>query len=112
MGTAIRDGYLDAAGVSLHYVEQGEGEPVVLLHGYTSDIRGQWMEPECFPPSRVRTARLPWMPVDTGRVTSRTTRPRTGPSSAMTFRDCWITSPSTEPTSWATRWVRTPWPSC
>ena len=49
MGTAIRDGYLDAAGVSLHYVEQGEGEPVVLLHGYTSDIRGQWMDTGVFP---------------------------------------------------------------
>ena len=49
MNTAIRDGYLDAAGVSLHYAEQGEGEPVMLLHGYTSDIRGQWMDTGVFP---------------------------------------------------------------
>jgi len=28
-----RDGYFDAAGVRLHYVEQGSGEPVVLAHG-------------------------------------------------------------------------------
>ena len=35
-----QDKYFDAAGVRLRYVEQGAGEPVVLVHGYgnTADI--------------------------------------------------------------------------
>jgi hypothetical protein len=29
--------YFDSAGVRIHYVEEGSGEPVVLIHGYTTD---------------------------------------------------------------------------
>jgi pimeloyl-ACP methyl ester carboxylesterase len=31
---ATQDHYFDANGVRLHYVEQGSGEPIVLLHGF------------------------------------------------------------------------------
>ena len=33
----------DSAGVRIHYVEAGEGAPVVLLHGYTSNLAEQWV---------------------------------------------------------------------
>jgi pimeloyl-ACP methyl ester carboxylesterase len=29
----LRDGFFDSGGVRIHFVEQGQGEPVVLLHG-------------------------------------------------------------------------------
>jgi epoxide hydrolase 4 len=33
-GTDVRHGYADLPGARLHYVEAGEGPPVVLLHGF------------------------------------------------------------------------------
>jgi hypothetical protein len=30
------DKYFDSAGVNVRYIEQGAGEPVILLHGYTN----------------------------------------------------------------------------
>ncbi len=41
---AAEDRFFDSAGVRIRYVEEGRGEPVVLVHGYTSDIEGQWIE--------------------------------------------------------------------
>jgi pimeloyl-ACP methyl ester carboxylesterase len=35
----------DANGVKLHYVVEGEGEPVVLIHGLYSSARGNWEMP-------------------------------------------------------------------
>jgi pimeloyl-ACP methyl ester carboxylesterase len=32
------DRYFDSAGVTLHYVEAGSGEPVILLHSFTGDL--------------------------------------------------------------------------
>ena len=34
----------DSAGVSIHYIEEGRGVPVVLLHGYTTDLGEQWVK--------------------------------------------------------------------
>jgi pimeloyl-ACP methyl ester carboxylesterase len=39
-----QDKFFDSAGVQIRYVEKGSGEPIVLLHGYTSDIECQWVE--------------------------------------------------------------------
>src|SRR5678816_3518370 len=33
-----QDKYFDAGGVRLRYVEQGAGEPVVLVHGFTNTL--------------------------------------------------------------------------
>jgi len=33
----------DSAGVRIRYVEKGAGVPVVLLHGYASDVEDQWV---------------------------------------------------------------------
>lgn len=38
-----QDGYFDSHGVRIHYVEQGAGEPVVLLHGLGGSIE-TWTE--------------------------------------------------------------------
>lgn len=32
-------------GIKLHYIDEGSGEPVVLLHGLTSSIEGNWRRP-------------------------------------------------------------------
>jgi len=41
---ALEDKYFDSAGVNIRYVEQGSGEPVILLHGFTSDIERAWID--------------------------------------------------------------------
>lgn len=40
---SVDDGFFDSAGVRIHYIEEGQGEPVMLLHGYTSDLKAQWI---------------------------------------------------------------------
>ena len=46
VASAAEDRFFDSAGVRIHYVEQGTGEPVVLIHGYTVDLKEQWVRPE------------------------------------------------------------------
>jgi pimeloyl-ACP methyl ester carboxylesterase len=41
---ALEDKYFDSAGLNIHYVEQGAGEPVILLHGFTSNIENAWID--------------------------------------------------------------------
>src|SRR5690349_1544447 len=36
-------GDFDSDGVSIHYVVAGEGEPVILLHGFIFSIRPAWI---------------------------------------------------------------------
>ncbi|MGD9720743.1 MAG: alpha/beta fold hydrolase [Pirellulales bacterium] len=36
------DSSFDSAGVKIHYVVEGEGEPVLLIHGFTANIQMQW----------------------------------------------------------------------
>jgi pimeloyl-ACP methyl ester carboxylesterase len=36
------DQFFDSNGVKIHYVVEGEGEPVVLIHGFTASIQMQW----------------------------------------------------------------------
>ncbi|HLJ54524.1 MAG TPA: alpha/beta fold hydrolase, partial [Chthonomonadaceae bacterium] len=37
-----QDQYFDSKSVKIRYIVQGKGEPVVLIHGYTSNIEAQW----------------------------------------------------------------------
>lgn len=39
-----QDHYFDSNGVQIRYVEQGTGEPVLLIHGYTSSIETGWID--------------------------------------------------------------------
>ncbi len=44
----VEDRYFDSAGVRIRYVEHGQGEPIVLVHSYTSDLEEQWIKPGVF----------------------------------------------------------------
>ena len=46
--TSVKDEYFDSAGVKIHYVIAGQGEPVVLIHGFTANIDAQWRMPGIF----------------------------------------------------------------
>ena len=39
---AAEDKFFDSNGVKIHYVIEGEGEPVVLIHGFTGSVPVQW----------------------------------------------------------------------
>jgi pimeloyl-ACP methyl ester carboxylesterase len=36
------DQFFDSNGVRIHYIVEGQGEPVVLIHGFTADIDKNW----------------------------------------------------------------------
>lgn len=40
--------YIEADGVRLHYVEQGTGAPVILVHGFAINLGGNWFFPRIF----------------------------------------------------------------
>jgi pimeloyl-ACP methyl ester carboxylesterase len=40
---ATEDKFFDAKGIQIRFVDQGSGEPVVLIHGYSSDIERGWV---------------------------------------------------------------------
>jgi len=46
---AQADQFFDSAGVRIHYVEAGQGEPVILLHGYTDNLRNNWIATSVLP---------------------------------------------------------------
>ena len=35
----------DSDGVRLAYIDEGQGEPVLLIHGFASSVRANWIEP-------------------------------------------------------------------
>lgn len=39
------DQFFDSKGVKIRYQVQGQGEPLILLHGFTASIEGQWEAP-------------------------------------------------------------------
>ena len=45
---AAQDQFFDSDGVRIHYVDQGSGQPVVLIHGYTGSLAG-WVETGVLP---------------------------------------------------------------
>ena len=40
----LDDSYFDSAGVRIRFVERGSGEPVVLVHSYSSSLEEQWLK--------------------------------------------------------------------
>jgi pimeloyl-ACP methyl ester carboxylesterase len=47
-GQDRQDQFFDSNGVRIRYIEQGMGEPVVLVHGYTGSIEMNWVAPKVF----------------------------------------------------------------
>jgi pimeloyl-ACP methyl ester carboxylesterase len=45
LGLASENGFFDSKGAKIHYVVEGQGEPVVLIHGYAANILFQWEMP-------------------------------------------------------------------
>ena len=45
---AAEDQYFDSDGVKIHYVVEGTGEPVILIHGFSASIPVQWQLPGIF----------------------------------------------------------------
>jgi pimeloyl-ACP methyl ester carboxylesterase len=43
LGSA-QDRFFDSGGVQIRYMEQGSGEPIVLVHGYTSNVEENWVD--------------------------------------------------------------------
>jgi pimeloyl-ACP methyl ester carboxylesterase len=41
----VQDLHFDSAGVEIRYTVQGEGEPVVLVHGFTASVETNWGQP-------------------------------------------------------------------
>jgi pimeloyl-ACP methyl ester carboxylesterase len=46
--TAPPDQFFDSNGVRIRYIEQGQGTPIVLIHGYTGNLERHWMNPGVF----------------------------------------------------------------
>lgn len=42
---ALESRYFDSGGLRLHYIDEGSGEPVVLIHGFSLDLRLNWVDP-------------------------------------------------------------------
>jgi pimeloyl-ACP methyl ester carboxylesterase len=42
------DNFFDSNGVRIRYVEQGQGAPIVLIHGYTGNLERHWIAPGVF----------------------------------------------------------------
>ncbi|TPG55626.1 alpha/beta hydrolase [Roseomonas nepalensis] len=45
---AVEDRFFDAAGVRIRYIEEGRGDPIVLVHGYTTNTEEQFVRPGVF----------------------------------------------------------------
>src|SRR5262245_18097621 len=43
--TASPDQYFDSNGVKIHYRIWGNGDPIVLVHGFTASIDANWVQP-------------------------------------------------------------------
>ncbi len=42
----LRHDYFDSNGVKIHYATAGEGEPVVLIHGFSANLQMNWQSPK------------------------------------------------------------------
>ena len=46
---AAQDKFFDSNGVKIRYTEQGSGEPVILIHGFSVNLEHEWVEPGVLP---------------------------------------------------------------
>lgn len=45
---SAQDKFFDSHGVRIRYLDQGSGEPVVLIHGFSGNIETSWINPGVF----------------------------------------------------------------
>ncbi|HZU35398.1 MAG TPA: alpha/beta hydrolase, partial [Gemmataceae bacterium] len=45
VASAAEEAYFNSDGVKIHYIVEGKGEPVLLIHGFTANIGTQWRLP-------------------------------------------------------------------
>jgi pimeloyl-ACP methyl ester carboxylesterase len=45
VGRGAEEGSFDSNGVKIHYLVEGRGEPVLLIHGFTVNAQSQWAAP-------------------------------------------------------------------
>lgn len=69
----------DSAGVPIFFIEQGSGEPVVLVHGYTVDLDQQFVKPGIFPAVAARYRAIAFDARGHGRSGKPQTRAAYGP---------------------------------
>ena len=43
-----QDKFFNSAGIPVHFVDAGVGEPIVLVHGYTQDLEREWIDSGVF----------------------------------------------------------------
>ncbi len=46
--SAAESRFFDSDGVRIHYLVEGEGEPVILVHGFTANAQVNWVAPGIF----------------------------------------------------------------
>ena len=46
---AAEERFFDSAGAQMRFLEEGRGEPVLLIHGYTTNTERQWVQSGVFP---------------------------------------------------------------
>lgn len=46
---SAQDSFFDSNGVRIRYVEQGSGQPVVLVHGFSGNVETAWINTGVFP---------------------------------------------------------------
>ena len=44
----LSEHFFDSDGTKIHYLTAGEGEPVILIHGFTGSAWSNWVEPGVF----------------------------------------------------------------
>ena len=103
--------------VEIAYLDEGEGEPIVLVHGFASTKEVNWVQPGWVDDADARRAARdrarqsrPWG----SRANCTIPPPITAPPWRRTCARCSIISASSAPTSWAIRWARASprfWPS-
>jgi len=45
---AAQEAFFDSAGQRIRYIEEGQGTPVILIHGYTTNTERQWVQTGVF----------------------------------------------------------------
>jgi hypothetical protein len=71
---SAEDKFFNSNGVRIRYIEQGTGEPVVLVHGYTGVVERAWIKTGVLPNLAAAPCTTPRVQFHTGRVHEKSKR--------------------------------------